>query len=417
MDTTPPFPDTPDQRLLAAIVFTDVSGFSARVELQERSSLRMLEQDFAVMREFSKELSGTVLKSTGDGLLLYFTSAVHAVTWALKTQRHFAEQARMKPHSEILRHRVGVHVGDVFVRADDVMGDGVNVAARVQAESPPGGICISQTVYDVVKNKMDLHVIRLEPRKLKNIRENVQMYHVLLEAPVKAQVGPVAPPPPRTLEARHQPSRSKSRRVTALLLLLAAIGAGTAMLIKTHFKQERALAEGQATRAELGHLLAEKGKSPPAETQPAPTPAAGTDEVDFARLTTNQPAAASAANQAALQQANALLPGLNAWVMTELARYSRGGPLPFRLLRGLSGERGAYVDRDKQLRIAIAGGGAERASNWADLKADEQGAIIVAALRRPHGPVPREIVRGAEAFAYINGLPEMADELARLRGR
>src|SRR5258708_3282666 len=180
MPTTPPFPIAMGQRTVGAIVFTDVVGYSARMQKEEEGTLTLLEQDFTTMKEFSDGLSGVVLKSTGDGLLIYFSSAVNAITWAVKTQRHFAERARTELLTKILRHRVGVHVGDVFRTEDDVVGDGVNIAARVQSEAPTGGVCISQTAYDMVKNKMELHVARLSSRQLKNIAEPVPIYQVLL---------------------------------------------------------------------------------------------------------------------------------------------------------------------------------------------------------------------------------------------
>ena len=182
MDTTPPISVRQGQRALAAIIFTDVVGFSARMQADEETSLRLLERDFAVMREMCAHHEGSVLKTTGDGLLLYFTSAVQAVACALAMQRHFAEEARRLPATEMLAHRLGIHLGDVFVSEQDVMGDGVNIASRLQAEAAPGGICISQTVYDVVKNKLALQVINLGPRDLKNIAQAVPVYRILLEA-------------------------------------------------------------------------------------------------------------------------------------------------------------------------------------------------------------------------------------------
>src|SRR4051812_24528006 len=96
--------DPPEQRMLAAIVFTDVVGFSARMQKEEANTLRHLERDFATMSEFGAQHAGNVIKTTGDGLLLCFSSAVQAVEWALRTQRHFAEQARTFPADEVLRH-------------------------------------------------------------------------------------------------------------------------------------------------------------------------------------------------------------------------------------------------------------------------------------------------------------------------
>src|SRR5437879_2666735 len=100
MPPLPPVNTTSEQRLLAAIVFTDVAGFSSRVEAEESVTLSLLERDFITMRLFSTTHSGKVIKSTGDGLLLYFTSAVDAVEWSLKTQRHFADQSSRLPPKE-----------------------------------------------------------------------------------------------------------------------------------------------------------------------------------------------------------------------------------------------------------------------------------------------------------------------------
>ena len=173
MESFPPLPSGlgPGQRALAAIVFTDVVGFSARMQVDEETVLALLERDFAAMKKLCLQHSGAVLKSTGDGLLLYFSSAVQAVACALRMQKYFARKAKLLPAQEVLVHRVGIHLGDVFLNDQDVMGDGVNIAARLPAEAEPGGICISQTVYDVVKNKLALKVTLLGPRDLKNIAE------------------------------------------------------------------------------------------------------------------------------------------------------------------------------------------------------------------------------------------------------
>src|ERR1044071_3424766 len=103
------------QRSLAAIVFTDVVSFSARMQADEETTLTLLKRDFDAMRELCQQHQGSVLKTTGDGLLLYFASAVQAVACALAIQRHFADIARRNGPKDTLPHRVGIHLGDVFV--------------------------------------------------------------------------------------------------------------------------------------------------------------------------------------------------------------------------------------------------------------------------------------------------------------
>jgi class 3 adenylate cyclase len=407
MPSNPPFPFTPagpEQRLLAAVVFTDASGFSARAQAEEATAVGLLEQDFVVMRELSQELSGTVLKSTGDGLLLYFTSAVHAVSWALRVQRIFAGRARIGAAGEVFRHRIGIHVGDVFRKEDDVMGDGVNIAARVEAEAPPGGICISQTVYEVVKNKMELHVIRLEPRKLKNIREHIQLYHVLLEEPRQPAYAPAEPMPVARAKA---PPPAKSQRLVWPLLALAGIAGGVLLMLHLNSEHETELARSQAAQAALGKLLAEgKGRAvdPDAPAVAARAPA----QVDFATLTTNRPAEPSAG--AAFTEAKAAAATLDGWVRGQLQRYSKDRPLAVRDPRGAMQDTLIYGDAHG--RVAFVMGRAERKRDWPTLSPEEQGMIVLGALRAAPDPA---MTRAAEAFAYIYGLPDMAAALLRER--
>jgi class 3 adenylate cyclase len=166
---TPPEALAAGQRTLAAIVFTDTVGFSKLMSRDEVLALRLVARDLDHMKSVCGAFGGQVLKSTGDGLLLLFTSAVQAVACALEIQRDFQKQNLELPKDECLRHRIGIHLGDVFQNGGDVMGDGVNIAARLQTEAVPGGICLSQTVYDVVRNRLPFFVNDLGARRLKNI--------------------------------------------------------------------------------------------------------------------------------------------------------------------------------------------------------------------------------------------------------
>jgi class 3 adenylate cyclase len=157
------------QRALAAIVFTDTVEFSKLMSVNEELTLRLVGRDLQQMRVTCEAFGGQVLKSTGDGLLMLFTSAVQAVACGLEIQRDFQKLNLERPKTEQLRHRIGLHLGDVFQHGGDVMGDGVNIAARLQTQAVPGGICVSQTVYDVVNNRLPFYVNDLGARTLKNI--------------------------------------------------------------------------------------------------------------------------------------------------------------------------------------------------------------------------------------------------------
>jgi class 3 adenylate cyclase/DNA polymerase III delta prime subunit len=168
------------QQTLAAIAFSDVVGFSARMGKDEVHTLELVDRDFHKMTACCQKYEGKVLKSLGDGLLMYFASAVQAVACAYEIQNEFAGNAIALPANDVLEHRIGIHLGDVFFNDVDVMGNGVNIAARLQSQSEVGGICISQTVYDVVKNRLDLEVAYLGELKLKNIQDAIAAYQILL---------------------------------------------------------------------------------------------------------------------------------------------------------------------------------------------------------------------------------------------
>ncbi len=172
--------DLKGQRTLATVVFTDCVGFSARMSVDEEHTLDLIRRDLALMTRICGQFEGRVLKTTGDGLLLYFSSAVKAVECAIAIQQAIGATAIILPPKDYLMHRIGIHLADMYITETDVMGNGVNIAARLQTEADPGGICISQTVYEVAKHGLQFDTQYLGPRELKNIREVVPAYKILL---------------------------------------------------------------------------------------------------------------------------------------------------------------------------------------------------------------------------------------------
>ncbi|WP_354636412.1 AAA-like domain-containing protein [Planktothricoides raciborskii] len=163
---------------LAAIVFTDVVNSTAQMVANQQQMLELLKRDFDLMREICQRYGGRVLKCTGDGLLIYFDSAVKAVACSQQIQKTLSKNAASLPPDLVLEHRIGVHLGDVFFSGDDVFGAGVNLAARLQSQANPGGICISETVYEVIKNHLSIHVTYIGPQQLKGIPEPVRLYQI-----------------------------------------------------------------------------------------------------------------------------------------------------------------------------------------------------------------------------------------------
>lgn len=415
----------PGQRSLAAIVFTDVVSFSARMQSDEEQTLRLLARDFAAMRRMCDEHQGSVLKTTGDGLLLYFSSAVQAVACALTMQRHFAREAKTQPAAEMLIHRVGIHLGDVFVNEQDVMGDGVNIAARLQAEAQPGGICISQTVYDVVKNKLELHVTRLGPRELKNISEHITIYRLLLEAQAIGTAEAEPPPEEEPQAAARSPGRIlKLAGAAGLVVVVAGLGI---LMVRTQLQRKAEQALAEAARAELQARLADDaGSADHAFREKMPRVLAdwreelrasrsrAAEEYDFAELARSlrDPRAGPAAAAAApvRQQALERIQGLVGWLGIAMQRYTRDQPLVVRELSGTAPkEIRMFAGADR--RLYYAEGGAVRRRNWTELRPPVLAAVIAGAMLDARPVPPREIVQGALAFAYFYGLPELTETL------
>ncbi|MEM0980605.1 MAG: adenylate/guanylate cyclase domain-containing protein [Cyanobacteria bacterium P01_H01_bin.58] len=166
------------QRALAAIVLTDAVSFSARMSVDEEGTLALIQRDLDLIARFCDRHEGQVLKSTGDGLLMSFSSAVQAVSCSQAIQKELAQLSEGLESEDYLLHRIGIHLGDVLFSHGDVLGNGVNIAARLQTQAAPGAICISQTVHDVVKARLQLEANFLGPLKLKNIREPVPAFQI-----------------------------------------------------------------------------------------------------------------------------------------------------------------------------------------------------------------------------------------------
>ncbi len=169
---------------LAAIVFTDVESFTSKMAADENHTLTLIQRDFELMNRLCQGFEGQLLKTLGDGLLMYFVSAQKAVLCAIEIQIALAEAATQLSAKDILRHRIGIYLGDVIFSGSDVMGNGVNVAARLQGEAVPGGICISQTVYDVVKNSLQVPITYMGLRKLRGIQEPIPLYQIIPPRPL-----------------------------------------------------------------------------------------------------------------------------------------------------------------------------------------------------------------------------------------
>ncbi len=165
------------QRRLAAILAADVVGYSRMMREDEAGTLAQLK----VLRKEvfdprTAEHSGRIVKTTGDGVLVEFASAVDATECAVKIQRVLARRNEDVPEGHRFELRIGINLGDVIVDGDDIYGDGVNVASRIEGLAEPGSVCISGSVHEQVKGKLDMSFDDLGPQQVKNIADPVRVY-------------------------------------------------------------------------------------------------------------------------------------------------------------------------------------------------------------------------------------------------
>ena len=182
------------ERRLAAILAADVAGYSRLMGADEEGVLARLK---AVRKSLVDPTiaahRGRMVKTTGDGMLVEFASAVDAARCAIEVQRGMAEQNAAVPEVGRLEYRIGIHVGDIIVDENDIFGDGVNIAARLEGIAEPGGVCISDDAQRQIRGKVDTAFEDIGPQKLKNIAEPMRAWRLRMNASGSAAV-PIEPP-------------------------------------------------------------------------------------------------------------------------------------------------------------------------------------------------------------------------------
>ena len=241
----------PEERRLAAIMFVDICGFSRIMGQDETQALEIVDMASSVIEQAAEVYTGRIIKKLGDGILAEFPSAVNAVQGALEVQRAVARHNDRAPEEEKFLLRIGIHVGDVVVADGDILGDGVNVASRIEPLAEPGGICISRDVLDLVHSKIAIETVNLGPQDLKNISRRIDIYSVLIDA---MGAGPPG--------GRRRPPMGTGKRIgiaAAALILLAALAIGARVLKEVRFQKEARSAferieHGTRQAAEAGRL-------------------------------------------------------------------------------------------------------------------------------------------------------------------
>src|SRR5512136_1264306 len=169
------------KRKLTAILSADVKGYSRLMGADEEGTLSTLTAYREIMAKFIQQHHGRVVNAPGDALLAEFESVVDAVKSAVEIQRELAKRNAESPIDRRMEYRMGINLGDVMVDGESIYGDGVNIAARLEGLADAGGICISGTAFDQVKNKLNLGYEYLGEQAVKNIALPVRVYKVLME--------------------------------------------------------------------------------------------------------------------------------------------------------------------------------------------------------------------------------------------
>ena len=206
-------------RKLTTVLAADAVSYSRLMAADEAGTVALFKKIHTqAFLPAAKRFHGRIIKLMGDGLLMEFASVVDAVKFSVEVQNAIALQNRNLTPEQRMDFRIGINIGDVVVDGDDILGNGVNVASRIEALAVPGGICVSGTVYEHVRGNVDLNFQDLGVREVKNIPDPVRIYSV--EQNASAEI-----PAPQSIT--QQPKSSKRRTIVAAVLLVLAAGTAT----------------------------------------------------------------------------------------------------------------------------------------------------------------------------------------------
>ncbi len=210
-----------ETRRLAAILAADVVGYSRLMGDDEAGTARAVREHREAATPIVRGFGGRLVKTMGDGVLLEFPSVVAAVECAIRMQQQMAERNEGVPEAKRILYRIGVNLGDVLIDGEDILGDGVNIAARLEAICEPGGICISGSAYDHVRGRIEAEFVDLGDKALKNIARPVRAYAIGVADIARAKVlAPAAPTP-----QKRRPALATLAAALAALMVVIAGGA------------------------------------------------------------------------------------------------------------------------------------------------------------------------------------------------
>jgi adenylate cyclase len=212
------------ERKLTAILSADAVGYSRLMRDDESATVRTITAYMKAMTDLVVHHRGRVVDTPGDNILADFASVVDAVQCALEIQTVLGDRNAELPESRRMAFRIGINLGDVIIEGDRLYGDGVNIAARLEGLAEPGGICISGTVYEHIRNKLTLWDEYLGEHSVKNIAEAVKVYRLLLKPPSSGTADGPSTPDARTPDAPRPARRRWPTRAALGALLVLLVG-------------------------------------------------------------------------------------------------------------------------------------------------------------------------------------------------
>lgn len=291
-------------RRIAVILAADVAGYSRLVAQDEEGTLQQLYFSRALLENLIARAGGRVFNTAGDAIMAEFKSAVDAVRCAIEFQERMGAHDHEYPETLTMRFRIGVTIGDVVEREGDLLGDGVNVAARLESVSPEGGLAISASIYEVVSNKIKLNFLDRGLQRLKNLPSPIHIFVY-------------TPPPPAGSSAPKKPASRAALLAGGLICLIGA--GGSAFLLMSNKDETPApkMASSEVTTQKIGSTTPQELEM----TRPAPAfPAAQEKDRSTSQLDVclNGPVEKSLASCQQLAQANKLSSDLQARVELKL---------------------------------------------------------------------------------------------------
>jgi len=243
------------ERRLATILMADVAGYSRMMGENEERTVKTLQGHREVFDALLKAHRGRIFNTAGDAILAEFPSAVEAVRCATEIQTALRTRNDHLPPDQRMAFRIGINLGDVIVQGDDLLGDGVNIAARIQTIAEPGCVCISGSVYDQIQNKLTLQIRQLGEKSFKNIAQPVRTFSISDEGAPRA--------------AERPPARNGALVAAGALAALILAGAGAFWLYHDHRERgaEEARRAEEAQRAATVQAKAEHDKAAQADAE------------------------------------------------------------------------------------------------------------------------------------------------------